>query len=131
VYDGAPFAKHFGDVTKDVKPAYVIGQPVSVDFVGANPRNNLRLEQTFAAVETLDPSTGAWKQIRDDSDWSLIYNWKRTSELLGTSEVEIQWLTETTDKVGKYRIKYYGDSKAALGGKITAFVGTSAVFVLT
>lgn len=127
VYDGKPFFKDYGDVKEDVRPVYYIGDPVEVTFYGANPRNNLRLEQTFAAVEKLDG--GKWTQIRDDSDWSLIYNWKKISEVLGTSEVNIVWETERDVEGGEYRIKYYGDSKS-VGGSITAFEGTSNKFTL-
>ena len=130
IYDGTPFFKAYGDVTTDVRPSYRIGDTVSATFVGANPRNNLRLEQTFAAVEQLDVATGEWKTIRDDSDWSVIFHWKKKSEVLGTSEVEIVWEVEDDVEEGRYRIRYLGDSKA-VGGKITAFVGTSAVFVLS
>lgn len=70
-----------------------------------------------------------WRRVRDDSDWSLIYNWKKTSEILGTSEVKIVWETESWAEPGRYRIKYHGDSKA-VGGVIAAFVGTSSDFVL-
>ncbi|KAL8947069.1 MAG: hypothetical protein Q9222_006608, partial [Ikaeria aurantiellina] len=45
-FDRAPFFKKFGQVIRDVKPAYKSGETVSVTFVGANPRNNLRLEHT-------------------------------------------------------------------------------------
>jgi len=130
VYDGTPLFKSFGEIKEDVRPSYLIGSTVSATFVGANPRNNLRLEQTYAAIEQLDASSGIWKRIKDDSDWSLIFNWKKTSEVLGTSDVEIVWETEETLTAGQYRIKYYGDSKA-VGGKITGFEGTSGVFVLT
>lgn len=129
VYDGKPMFKSYGDVKTDVKPAYQIQDTVAVTFIGANPRNNLRLEQTYAAVQKLDPATGKWAQVRDDSDWSVIFNWKKTSEILGTSDVEIVWETEEWAEVGQYRVKYYGDSKA-VGGKITAFEGVSGVFVL-
>lgn len=130
VYDGTPIFKSYGDVKTDVRPSYQIGSEVSVTFVGANPRNNLRLERTYAAIEKLDPASGVWTSVRDDSDWSLIFNWKKTSEVLGTSEVEIVWETEDWTEPGQYRVKYYGDSKA-VGGAITAFEGTSTVFVLT
>ncbi|CZS90372.1 related to ceramidase [Rhynchosporium agropyri] len=129
VYDGTPIFKHFGDVKTDVRPAYKIGDLVSATFVGANPRNNLRLEQTYAAIERLDTDTAQWARVRDDSDWSLVFNWKRTSSVLGTSEVEIVWETEDWAEVGQYRVRYYGDSKAA-GGTITGFEGVSAEFVL-
>jgi neutral ceramidase len=121
--------KSYGDVKIDVEPAYALGSIVSATFVAANPRNNLRLEQTYAAVEKLDPNYGRWDRVRDDSDWGLIFNWKKTSGVLGRSEVEIVWETEEWAVPGRYRVKYYGDSKA-VGGKITAFEGTSGEFVL-
>jgi neutral ceramidase len=129
VYDGVPVFKSFGDVITDAEPSYAIGSKVSVKFIAGNPRNNLRLEQTYAAVEKLDPESGKWVIVRDDSDWGLIFNWRKTSQIFGTSEVEIVWETEEWAAAGQYRIKYFGDSKA-VGGKITAFEGTSRVFVL-
>ncbi|KAF4637841.1 hypothetical protein G7Y89_g256 [Cudoniella acicularis] len=130
IFDGAPLFKEFGQVKTDVRPSYSIGSPVSVTFYGANPRNSLRLEQTYAAVERLDGASRQWKRVRDDSDWGLIFNWKRTSEILGHSEVEIVWETESFVEAGQYRIRYFGDSKA-VGGKITAFEGVSGIFLLT
>ncbi|TVY86199.1 Neutral ceramidase [Lachnellula willkommii] len=129
IYDGKPLFKSYGDVKDDVEASYSTGSAVKVTFIGANPRNNLRLEQTFAAVEKLDSEDGKWKRVRDDSDWSLIFNWKKISEVLGTSEVEVVWETEEWVEKGKYRIKYYGDSKS-VGGAITAFEGTSGTFTL-
>jgi len=128
VYDGAGIGRSFGQVTKDVTPNYTAGALVQVTFVGANPRNNLRLEGTFAAVEKQN-ADGTWTQVKNDEDWELVYQWKRVNGLLGTSDVTITWDTGLTQPaVGKYRFKYYGDSKA--GGKITAFEGTSGEFSL-
>ena len=135
IRDGAPLFKKMGDVTVDVNRVYRRGSEVRVVFVGANPRNNLRLEETFAAVEKLSPpaATGLgeenWNVVRNDADWSLVYNWRRTSEVLGTSEVEIVWETEEWAEPGVYRIRYYGDRKS-LGGKIDAFEGSSSMFTL-
>jgi neutral ceramidase len=128
VYDGAGIGRSFGQATTDVAPNYPVGAIVQATFVGANPRNNLRLEGTFAAIEKQnDDST--WTQIKNDEDWELMYEWKRRNGLLGTSDVTITWDTGLTQPAaGKYRIRYYGDSKA--GGKITAFEGTSGVFSL-
>ncbi|KAH8820996.1 Neutral/alkaline nonlysosomal ceramidase [Xylogone sp. PMI_703] len=129
VYDRAPLFSSYGDVKTDVNPSYTIGSTVSVTFIGANPRNNLRLEQTFAAVERFNEQSGAWEHVRDDGDWSLIFNWKKTSELLGTSEVTIVWETEQWSEPGTYRVRYFGDSKA-VGGTITPFEGMSGTFDL-
>jgi neutral ceramidase len=127
VYDGAGIGRSFGQVTKDVSPTYASGALVSATFVGANPRNNLRLEGTFAAIEKQD-GDGTWTQVRNDEDWELVYQWKRANGLLGTSDVVITWDTGLTNPgAGKYRIKYYGDAKV-VGRPITAFEGTSGVF---
>ncbi|EPE34477.1 hypothetical protein GLAREA_10171 [Glarea lozoyensis ATCC 20868] len=131
VFDNPPIFKKFGDVKTDVQHSYRAGATISAVFVGANPRNNLRLEQTYAAIEKLDSSSGRWVIIRDDSDWSLIFKWKRTSEVLGTSEVEIVWESEEGTGNGQYRIHYWGDSKSVGSGAISSFEGLSGTFVLT
>ncbi|KAF3920406.1 hypothetical protein ABW20_dc0103595 [Dactylellina cionopaga] len=130
VYDNPPIFKSFGQVTSDAAASYRTGETAQVVFIGANPRNNLRLEGTYAAVEHQN-SDGSWSQVRSDEDWDLIYNWRRDDPVWGSSSVIVQWIVGNGPKSvpsGKYRIKYYGDSKAPVTGKITAFTGTSRVF---
>ncbi|KAI2618160.1 Neutral/alkaline nonlysosomal ceramidase [Hypoxylon sp. NC1633] len=141
IHDSPPFFKHFGDVKLDVEEEYQKGAQVTARFVGANPRNNLRLERSYAVVEKLvtpptstddsgPESAAEWKVVRDDSDWHLVFSWRRTSELLGTSEVDITW--ETADpwaEPGRYRFRYFGDAKS-LAGQITEFEGMSGEFEL-
>ncbi|GAB0136142.1 hypothetical protein EsDP_00004454 [Epichloe bromicola] len=129
VADGAPPGSPFGKVLRQPDASYAVGSVVTVTFRGANPRNNLRLEQTFASVEQQGPDA-SWKQVRDDSDWFLVYSWRRTNSLLGYSEVDISWETYGNARPGTYRIRYYGDSKP-LVGSIRAFEGTSNPFTLT
>ncbi|KAJ2903613.1 putative neutral ceramidase protein [Zalerion maritima] len=131
VQDNAPLGYDFGDCTGQPDPAYFVGDVINATFVGANPRNNLRLEGTFAVVEKLDEDTEEWTQVRDDYDWFLVYTWERTNWLLGYSEVTISWETEDYAEEGTYRIRYYGDSKALLTGSITAFEGASDEFTLS
>lgn len=126
VQDNPPLGKRFGSVLTDVTSSYQIGATVKAIFVGSNPRNNLRLEGTFTAVEK--NNGGTWTRVRDDTDWNLVYQWKRTELLTGQSEVTITWTVESGTPAGQYRIRYYGDSKALFGGKITAFEGVSGVF---
>ncbi|KAI0885422.1 Neutral/alkaline nonlysosomal ceramidase [Annulohypoxylon maeteangense] len=137
IHDSPPLFKKFGQVKQDVEETYQKGRSVTATFVGANPRNNLRLERSYAVVEKLTKAAGspdetldAWNVVRDDRDWHLVFRWRRTSELLGTSEVEVTW--ETTDpwaEPGRYRIRYFGDAKN-LAGKITEFEGVSGEFEL-
>ncbi|KAL0572394.1 hypothetical protein V5O48_009572 [Marasmius crinis-equi] len=95
VFDAAPIGKKFGDVLIDVKTSssYRAGDTVFAQFVGANPRNNLRLEGTFLSVE--QSVSGQFKAVRSDSHPSTIYRWNRESTVLGTSSVNISWTIES------------------------------------
>ncbi|EKJ67415.1 hypothetical protein FPSE_12400 [Fusarium pseudograminearum CS3096] len=131
VYDNPKTGTKFGNIVKDVsKSKFKIGETITATFVGANPRNNLHLESTYAAVEKKDGSK--WTQVRSDEDWDLVFEWKRLDGLLGSSEVQISWETGWQDakdvKAGTYRLSYNGDSKAPLTGKITGFTGKSGEF---
>lgn len=130
VYDNPPIGKKMGQVLSQPRATYARGATVTSVFQGANPRNNLRLEGTFAAVEQRQPD-GSWKRVRDDFDWHLVYSWKRTDVIWGASTVQIDWETVDDPQPGTYRIKYYGDQKKSFTGKIEAFEGTSNAFTLT
>lgn len=161
VYDSPGLMKSFGDVITDVSDVIQRGSEATVVFVGANPRNNLRLEQSYAMVERLveagddavtsDGDDGdddktelrakqmrgkgeeqkkKWVAVRDDNDWHLVFRWRRTSELLATSEVTVTWETEAWADSGVYRMRYLGDAKS-LGGTVTAFEGVSGEFTVT
>lgn len=131
VVDNTPIGKSFGQVISAPKSSYRRGEVVKATFVGANPRNNLRLEGTFAAVEKLDTATNKWVRVLDDADWRLVYTWKRTNWALGYSEVTITWETdEAEDVAGTYRLRYYGDSKPLIGS-IKAFEGVTGSFTLS
>ena len=123
VVDNAPIGSSFGKVLHQPNASYKVGDVVNATFQAANPRNNLRQEQTFAAIEQ-QGSDGKWTQVKDDHDWFLVYTWRRTNFVLGYSEVDITWETYGNAKPGTYRVKYYGDSKPLIGS-IKSFEGTS------
>lgn len=129
VMDVAPIGKKMGQVLTAPAATYNNGAVISAKFQGANPRNNLRLEGTFAAVEQ-QQADGSWKQVRNDADWYLVYNWARTNSVLGYSEVTIVWETANDNvQPGTYRLHYYGDSKML--GKVTAFDTATSPFTIT
>jgi len=130
VYDGAPIGQSFGDVNTDVdtSSAYAIGDTVWAQFVGADPRNNLRLQDTFLSVD--QQVNGDWTRVRTDAHPSTTLQWNRTNTILGYSVVNITWTIENTTSPGSYRLVYYGDSKS-LFGEISAFTGTSSTFTVT
>lgn len=129
VYDSPKLGSSFGDVTTQPNATYTRGDVINATFVGANPRNNLRLEGTFAAVEGV-LANGTWTTVRDDGDWFLVYTWTRDDGLTGTSHVVVSWETESYATPGTYRIRYNGDSKDVLG-TISAFTGVSGNFTLS
>ncbi|KAJ8074439.1 hypothetical protein PM082_015340 [Marasmius tenuissimus] len=130
VFDAAPIGKKFGDVLTDVRTSgpYRAGETVIVQFVGANPRNNLRLEGTFLSVE--QQVSGEFKAVKSDSHPSTIFRWNRDSTVLGTSSVNISWTIESGTPAGSYRIRYFGDSKPLIGS-ISSFTGTSSTFTIS
>ncbi|KAJ7200981.1 Neutral/alkaline nonlysosomal ceramidase [Mycena rebaudengoi] len=128
VFDAPPIGKSFGQVLIDVaKTAYHAGDTVIAQFVGANPRNNLRLEGTFLNVDQF--VSGTWKAVRSDSHPSTLYQWTRVSTILATSTVNITWTIEPNTPAGLYRLRYFGDSKPFIGS-ISAFTGTSSNFTV-
>lgn len=126
-FDRAPFFTSFGDVLVDTAVSYHPGDIAQASFVGANPRNDLRLEGTYAAVEKY-VKPGVWIPHKDDKDWSLIFGWKRTSSVLATSEVTLTWEIEHETEEAIYRLRYFGASKTPVTGAIEGFEGVSRVF---
>jgi neutral ceramidase len=115
-------------VQTDVAKSYTAGDTAFAVFVGANPRNNLRLEQTYLTVDRLSGST--WTPYRSDSHPSTRFVWNRTSTILGTSTANVSWTVEAGTPAGSYRLTYYGDSKPLIGS-ISSFVGHSATFTVS
>lgn len=129
IVDGAPIGKKFGGILTDVttKSSYHAGDAVVATFVGANPRNNLRLEGTFWTVDKLVGNT--WTPVRSDSHPSTRYEWLRTNEILGYSSVTLSWTVESGTPSGTYRFTYYGDAKPLIGA-VYGFVGYSSNFTV-
>ncbi|KAF8341009.1 Neutral/alkaline nonlysosomal ceramidase [Amanita rubescens] len=128
VFDAAPIGQSFGQVLTDVNSApYSIGDTVSVLFVGADPRNNLRLEGTFLTVDR--QLNGEWITVRSDSHPSTVFRWSRTNTFFGTSTVNVSWTIESGTPDGTYRMTYFGDYKPIFGS-ITPFTGTSSSFTV-
>ncbi|SNX81683.1 related to neutral ceramidase [Melanopsichium pennsylvanicum] len=146
VYDNPPFGHSFGDVLEqpllsyptpnspnstlslfDTNPTVSSNSNITVTFVGANPRNNLRLESTYFEIQRYT-DRGMWSVERTDGHHSTTMRWTRTNELHGSSKVEVGWDIEPWTKQGLYRVVYYGDRKTPFTGKIQPFEATSAEF---
>ncbi|KAG9094626.1 hypothetical protein FRC07_011281 [Ceratobasidium sp. 392] len=130
VLDAAPIGKSFGSVLTNVMTSapYARGQRVTVVFQAANPRNNLRLEDTYLTVDRLTGNT--WSTYRTDSHPSTKFRWTRTNVVLGYSTVEVEWVIEPDAPAGTYRITYQGDSKPLIGS-VSSFTGRSSNFTVS
>jgi neutral ceramidase len=127
--DFAPIGKSFGNVLSPPKSSYKKGEVLTVTFVGASPRNNFRNEGTFVAVQKQD-ATGQWITVLDDSDWELIFEYKKTGVLSTTSESKVTWEIGADTAPAQYRVVYNGDSKPVIGA-ISAFRGISPTFSIS
>lgn len=128
LYDTPGLFHSFGDILTPPPARLAPGYPATATFIGANPRNHFRLEGTFAAVETR--VHGAWEPWKDDSDWELRFEWRRTGlvgALLGESRVTVTWDVARDTPKGEYRIVYNGDAKR-IGRGVGAFRGVSEAF---
>ncbi|GAC95527.1 neutral ceramidase [Pseudozyma hubeiensis SY62] len=143
VYDNPPVGKSFGDVLQQPLLSYPLPDSnvsslhpttsslsnITVSFVAANPRNNLRLEQTYFSIQRFTPE-GTWKTERIDGHHSTTMRWTRTNEFHGSSVVDIGWDVEPGTKEGLYRVMYHGDRKTPFTGKIQPFEAVSNEFYL-
>ncbi|KZT55934.1 Neutral/alkaline nonlysosomal ceramidase [Calocera cornea HHB12733] len=131
VSDIAPLGKPFGTVLQDVDEARIHhpGDVVFASFQGANPRNNLRLEDTYMRVERADGKR--WKTVKTDSHPSTTFEWTRTSTILGTSTVILTWRIEDDVPAGLYRLRYFGDSVSLWRRGTSPFEGVSSTFAVS
>ncbi|CAG2240357.1 ASAH2 [Mytilus edulis] len=129
VFDHAPFGSHYGDVVVDAKPSYKQGDSVVVKFIGANPRNDRKWENTFLTVDMLGPGQN-WTTVYTDGQWPTKFEWHSTSMFLGESQATITWDIPADQQIGTYRIQYFGNWKE-ISGSITTFHGKTKQFKVT
>eukprot|EP00939_MAST-03C_sp_MAST-3C-sp1_P004076 g4076.t1 len=127
LFDSVGIGHHYGDVTQQPAASAQRGTTVSAKFRSANPRNNLRTEDTFLLVELQNSETGEWTEVATDGDWSTKFKWGRPSSISSESTATIEWAIPTDATPGTYRIRHFNAHKNILG-KITEFTGTSNTF---
>lgn len=70
LYDNAPIGTKFGDVLKQPKESYAVGEQVYIRFVCGNPRNDLMHEKTYFSVEKM--FSDKWFIVANDADWETL-----------------------------------------------------------
>ncbi|XP_053390202.1 uncharacterized protein LOC123563648 [Mercenaria mercenaria] len=124
VFDEAGIGNNFADVSQPPNKQYKAGERVTVKFVGANPRNNRRLESTFLTVEFQEQS-GADTVVYTDANWETQFHWDRHG--LAESTVTIIWDIPADQKPGMYKITYNCDHKSIFGG-VSSVTGSTEWF---
>jgi neutral ceramidase len=102
-WEGKPRGKEFGDVKDEASPSYHAGQRVRVAFWAGHPRNDLKIQSSYLAVERKDAAN--WTVVARDRDWNTRFIWKRT--LRGTVAI-IEWDIPGGTTPGVYRIRHSG-----------------------
>lgn len=113
--DTIGLGKSFGSVAVDAKDSYSMNEIVLVSFRSANPRNNLRIQDTFLTVDALGED-GEWQTLFVDGDWCTKYYWKGGLGYFGESFAEIRWDIPNSTVQGLYRVCHSGTRKTLLGG---------------
>ncbi|RWS16014.1 neutral ceramidase-like protein [Dinothrombium tinctorium] len=127
MFDGAPRGRRFGEVLYDVKPHYYPGNNVFATFISSSPRNDLKTEKTFLAIEWLNPKTKQWVVVSNDANWETKFFWNRTQFLLGESLATVVWEIPKHTEKGIYRIRIFGTSKNIFQ-KFSDYTGVSSPF---
>ena len=129
LFDSVGIGHKYGDVTAQPPATVARGSSVEVTFRSANPRNNLRTEGTFLAVQLKD-AAGAWNDVATDGHWETKFKWARHSSVYATSYATIVWDVPAAAVPGSYRIVHYGAHKEIITGTISEFTGTSSAFTV-
>lgn len=93
----------------------------------ANPRNNLRTEGTFLAVDQ-QLLNGSWTPYLTDRDYNTWLSWSKWSKTSPFSTALVAWDIDVHTPPGRYRLRHFGTSKSFWGGRLTDFEGASSAF---
>lgn len=115
LYDTPLWKRNFGDVIQQPEKVASPGNTITASFVAGHPRNNRMTESTFLTVERLEEDE-VWIPVATDADWETKFQWRRTSMILGSSQVTITWEIPQDVKPGEYRIRHNGYYRYVLGG---------------
>ncbi|OWR41276.1 neutral ceramidase isoform 1 [Danaus plexippus plexippus] len=125
--DTTPVGANFGDVIQQPPEVVRPGDTVRAQFVGANPRNDLRQESSYVAVERLE--LGHWTTVATDADWETRFYWERVGgQSSGESRVTVMWTSSEASNL-PHRLTYYGAARGE-GDIITPFTGVSNSFMI-
>lgn len=128
VADNSQLGREFGQVIREPVATARRGETVFATFMAANPRNDLKQEDTHAVIERLEGNE--WIVIANDADFNTRFIWERISTIVATSRVRVEWIVPLDAVSGvPHRIRYFGAARSILG-RITHFTGETDSFTI-
>ncbi|SEQ07318.1 neutral ceramidase [Solimonas aquatica] len=134
--DVAGLGKDFGALLTDVPASARQGETVSAEFQAGHPRNDLKIQSSYAYVEQLQ-ADGSWKVVVSDRSPELWFVWKPTlpsplpidPAVIGSSTAQAVWHIPANQPAGTYRLRHDGAAQTLLLPR-QAYSGVSSAFTL-
>jgi neutral ceramidase len=127
-----------GTVVSDVPETAEAGQTVVAEFVAGHPRNDLRIQSSYAYVER-QRDDGEWEVIATDRNPELIYDWRPLlpsplpidPPVIGPSTGAVIWQIPANTPAGTYRLRHEGAAQTAALVPAQEYSGTSSQFTIS
>lgn len=126
-----------GTLITDAPEMVSPGDDITIEFVAGHPRNDMRIQQSYAQVERM-AENGEWQIAIHDRDPRLLYHWDALipaqlpidPAIIGPSSARVVWQVPLNLPAGQYRIRYFGAAQASPLSELTPYEGSSREFTL-
>ena len=122
----------FGALLTDVPASAAPGDEIEARFQAGHPRNDLKIQSSYALVEQLQ-ADGSWASVFHDRDPELIFLWEAQlpqsvavdAPLTGPSTARIIWRIPANQAEGIYRLRHDGAARLAAFVDAESYSGVS------
>ena len=128
VYDDKRLVEKFGQVFKEPPAVVSRGTTVEAQFRSGHPKNGLRSNDTYLAVER--NVNGKWVSVAWDAMPETRFTWShdKSVDCLACSFFDARWDVPPGAAPGTYRIRHFGAWKSGLNGAICGYTGSTRTF---
>jgi neutral ceramidase len=127
----------FGTLLDDVPASAAPGARIEARFQAGHPRNDLKLQSSYAYVEQLQ-ADGSWGAVFHDRDPELIFLWEPLlpqtvavdMPLIGPSAARVIWQIPANQPPGTYRLRHDGAARPSALAATEVYSGVSGSVVV-
>jgi neutral ceramidase len=131
----APLA---GTLVTDAPAQAAPGQTVRAEFVAGHPRNDLRIQSSYAYAER-QAADGNWEVVATDRDPELLFIWQPLTPSplpidpphIGPSTAAVAWTLPRNLPGGTYRLRHEGAARFSSAVPAMPYSGVSRPFTVT